>query len=519
MFTESTSIDEIRVSDDTLDEYYAAIDLGSNSFHMVIVRVLTGSVQIVSKTKHKVMLAAGLDDQNQLNQEAIERGLQCITNFSEKLIDIPIENTRIVATATLRLAANSHEFIEPAQEILKRKIDVISGLEEAKQIFLGVAYTSAHQGNSLVIDIGGASTEVILGRDVQPVYLTSLNMGCVTYMERYFAEGVLTKRGFDEAVQAAKKEIQQQRETFLCFDWQQCLGASGTPQAVTQIMVKQGINDAIRLSYLHQLKRACLEYSHISKLNIDGLPATRQTVFPSGLAILIALFESLNISNMQISGGALREGIIYGMLDNYQKSDRRKQGLNQLISKFHIDPTQSERAKQVVSRLGRETGLATYNSEFDALGVLQAAAMLHELGLHISYKYYQDHGAYILNHVEITGYTQLQRMIIRDLVGAHRNEIDLNIFSGYSDELRSQLEACLRLLRISIILISRRKDGAIPNIKLITNEQEWQLIMPKGIQQQYPLIHTGLIHECWLQHKAGWRLQLLDEHHQQQVHT
>lgn len=492
------------------DEYYAAIDLGSNSFHMVIVRVLAGSVQIVSKNKHKVRLAAGLDEDNLLSQEAIDRGLGCIRNFAEKLQDIPHNNVKIVATATLRLATNALDFVTPAEQLLTHKINVISGEEEARQIYLGVAYTSANQGNSLVIDIGGASTEIILGRDLQPVHLTSLNMGCVTFMERYFPFGELTQSNFNDAYQAAKSIIKEHIDTFMCFDWQQCLGASGTPQAVTQILVKQGISDAIRLKYLYQLRDTCIEQKHISKLDIDGLPAARQAIFPSGLAILIALFESFEIENMQIAGGALREGIIYGMLDNYQKADRRTQGLNQLISRFHIDPTQSKRAKKIAVELCKQMCEQAKICDYDTHGIVGAAAALHELGLHIGYKQYHEHGAYILNHVEITGFTTLQRMMIRDLVNMHRQVIDVSVFDTYSDELKSMLICSLRILRIAIILVGRRKDSAIPQVDLRINNENWLLTMPDNIRTKHPLIYTELVHECWLQHKAGWQLVLSD---------
>ncbi|MFW8591581.1 guanosine-5'-triphosphate,3'-diphosphate pyrophosphatase [Glaciecola sp. 2405UD65-10] len=490
------------------DEYYAAIDLGSNSFHMVIIRVLAGSVQIVSKNKHKVRLAAGLNDDNLLSQEAIDRGLACIRNFAEKLQDIPFDNVKIVATATLRLATNAEEFVEPAQSILNHKIHVISGEEEARQIYLGVAYTSANQGNTLVIDIGGASTEVILGRDLQAVHLNSFNMGCVTYMERYFQDGELSSDNFDAAYQAAKATIAEHIDTFLCFDWQQCLGASGTPQAVTQILVKQGINDAIRLRYLYDLREQCITQKHVSRLEIDGLPAARQAIFPSGLAILIALFESLHIHNMQVAGGALREGIIYGMLENYQKSDRRTQGLNQLISRFHIDPSQSQRAQKLALELCQQMCSQANICDYDTHSLTSAAAALHELGLHIGYKQYHEHGAYILNHVEITGFTSLQRMMIRDLVLLHRSPIDNAALSNYSDELKAMLICCLRVLRITIILVSRRKDAAIPKIQLAIDNDQWTLHLAQDIKIKHPLIYTELVHECYLQHRAGWKLAL-----------
>lgn len=507
MFVESSNMAKLGTFSQS-DEYYAAIDLGSNSFHMVIVRVLAGSVQIVGKNKHKVRLASGLDDQNVLDEEAIKRGLECLTNFAEKLQDIPSTNIKVVATATLRLAVNANDFVQPAEQILKHKIQVISGEEEARQIFLGVAYTSANQGNSLVIDIGGASTEVVVGRDLEPVHLVSLDMGCVTFMERYFPKREITESNFVEAYRAAMGIIAVHKDTFMCFDWQQCLGASGTPQAVTQILVKQGINDAIRLHHLYNLRDICIEQKYLDELEIDGLPAARQAIFPSGLAILIALFESFNIDNMQIAGGALREGIIYGMLDNYQKSDRRTQGLNQLISRFHIDPAHSHRARDLAISLCHQMCEQTKFCDYDTHGVIGAAAALHELGLHIGYKSYHEHGAYILNHVEITGFTTLQRMMIRDLVSMHRQPVDMKAIANYSEDIRGMLICSLRILRLAIILVGRRKSSAIPKVSLRIDGSTWSLILPDDIKIKHPLIHTELVHECWMQHKAGWQLRL-----------
>jgi len=490
------------------DEYYAAVDLGSNSFHMVIVRVLAGSVQIVSKNKQKVRLAAGLDKDNKLSQESIERGFDCLRGFAEKLQDIPPSNIKIVSTATLRLASNVADFMAPAESILNHKISIISGEEEAKQIYLGVAYTSANQGNSLIIDIGGASTEVIVGRDLQPLYLTSMNMGCVTFMEQFFTEGLISQAGFEQAISQARENIDAHRETFLCFDWEQCLGASGTPQAITTILVKQGINDAIRLDYLHKLKNECIKARHVGALNINGLVPARQAIFPSGLAILIALFESLNIDNMQIAGGALREGILYGMLENYQKSDRRQQGINQLISRFHIDPLQSQRAQSLAIKLCQQMCKLTQYCDVDTEVVTGAAAALHEIGLHIGFKAFHEHGAYILSHVDLTGYTSLQKMMVTDLVRMHRLDIDSSVLDNYKAGLQQMLINAMRILRIAVILVNRRKDNAIPEVTLSIEDEHWVLNFEKDMKVAHPLIQAELTHECWLQHKAGWQLRV-----------
>jgi exopolyphosphatase/guanosine-5'-triphosphate,3'-diphosphate pyrophosphatase len=358
----------------------------------------------------------------------------------------------------------------------------------------------------MVVDIGGASTEVIIGRDMQPLHLKSVDMGCVTFMERYFVNGVINQENFDRALVAAEEMLAPLASTFKCFDWQQCLGASGTPQAVVIILVKKGINDAIRLDYLYQLRDQAIACKHIDNLHIEGLADSRRLIFPSGLAILIALFKQLNLNNMQISGGALREGIIYGMLDNYQRADRRTQGINQLVSRFHIDTGQSERVRKVAIALSRQMCEQSNFCDFDTEALISSAAALHELGLHIGYKKFHEHGAYILTHVELTGFTTLQRMFIRDLVGMHRQEIDLAVFDNYQADFKEMLINALRIVRISVILCTRRRDDKIPKPTLTVSGHEWILHFGEGVLSSYPLVHAELVHETWLQHKSGWSL-------------
>lgn len=487
-------------------EYYAAVDLGSNSFHMVVVHVVNGSVQIVGKIKQKVRLAAGLNEHFELDTASMERGWSCLHSFAERFQDIPRSNVKVVATATLRLAVNAPTFIQKAEEILGIPLDVISGEEEAKQIYLGVAYTSANQGSSLVIDIGGASTEIIFGNDMTPINLTSLDMGCVTFMERYFKNGELTEQGFEQAQQAANQLLSTVKEEFLCFDWQNCLGASGTPQAIVEILVNQGISDAIRLDYLHELRRQCIECGNMANLSINGLSDARRAIFPSGLAILISLFEQLNIQEMNISGGALREGLIYGMLDSMQDNDRRLQTLNQTMQRFRIDVVHARNVHSVAEELSRQVCEQTGICNFDTNAVLEAACLLHELGLHIDYKLYHQHGAYVLSHIDLPGYTQLQKMTIRDLVKGHRQNISTDDFEAYHPEVKPMIINLLRILRISVVLSIRRADLTVPELQLTVEGDHWRLSFPDNWLKTHPLISAELNNETWLQHKAGWQL-------------
>ena len=491
------------------EQLYAAVDLGSNSFHMVIVRVVAGSVHIIGKVKQKVRLAAGLDENMVLDQPSLERGWSCLETFAERLQDIPLSNIKIVGTATLRLAANADVFIKKAEKILGHKLNVINGEEEARQIYLGVAYTSANQGNSLVIDIGGASTEVIVGNDMNPIHLVSMNMGCVTFKERFFADGNISEQNFERAINEAKSLLEPVKDDFIKFVWQQCLGASGTPQAITEILVTQGISDSIRLDYLHNLKQQCIDCVTIDSLQIDGLIESRRAIFPSGLAILIALFEQLDIQEMQISGGALREGLIYGMLDNMQQNDRRLQTLEQCIDRFHIDPEHANRVKGIALGLFKQAQSQMVLGKVDCEAILMASAMLHEIGLHIEYKLHHQHGAYILNHLPMVGYTQQQRAGIKTLVQSHRQEIKLGLFDAFHPEVRQALLVLVRVLRLSCLLSIRRKDNLLADFTLIVTDEKWVLTFPKGWLKSHPLIDAELANEKWQQHKVGWVLECL----------
>ncbi|AXR05249.1 Ppx/GppA phosphatase family protein [Salinimonas sediminis] len=497
-----------EIRHDTLvhSEHYAAVDLGSNSFHMVIVHVVNGNVQIIGKVKQKVRLAAGLNENLELDEISMERGWQCLQTFAERLQDIPASNIRVVATATLRMAVNAETFIRKAETILNHKLNVISGEEEARQIYLGVAYTSANQGNSLVIDIGGASTEIILGNDMQPIHLKSLDMGCVTFMERYFKGGIISEDNFAQASEQVNRLIDEVADAFLCFDWHNCLGASGTPQAITEILVAQDISDAIKLHYLYDLKQQCIACGSIENLDIKGLEDGRKAIFPSGLAILICLFERLNIQAMNISGGALREGLIYGMLDNLQENDRRSQTLNQAMRRYHIEKSHADAVRGLALNLCHQLCAQAAICHLDTEAVLGAAATLHEIGLHIEYKKHHEHGAYILSHIDLPGYTRLQREAIRDLVLSHRLKIEPAVFNNYHDDVRPMLLALLRILRIATVLCLRRQNKHIPEVELTVNGDNWDIQLPPGWLIGHPLINAELANESWLQHRAGWRL-------------
>ncbi|WP_033422133.1 guanosine-5'-triphosphate,3'-diphosphate pyrophosphatase [Psychromonas hadalis] len=289
---------------------YTIIDLGSNSFHMLTVTKTDSGFSVFSKHKQKVRLASGLDSNNNLKQSTIAISLDCLRKFRIQLDKIQPYKIIITATAALRLANNKQFFISQAEAILKLPINLISGIEEAKTIYRGVAFTEHIKEQLMVIDIGGASTELIIGQGNKVLKAESLDMGCVTWLNSYFSDNKLNSKNFSLAITAAKNIIQPQLAHYQELNWSRCMGASGTIQAVNEVNSVQLLERQLTLKLLNSIKQQCIRCKQIDKLNIKGLKTSRKPVFPSGLAILIALFECLNIQAISLSKGALREGVI-----------------------------------------------------------------------------------------------------------------------------------------------------------------------------------------------------------------
>jgi len=289
---------------------YTIIDLGSNSFHMLTVNKHDNGFNVVSKHKQKVRLAAGLNGDKELDKATMEKGWACLENFKLLLDQINPVTILITATAALRIAVNSPIFIEKAERILGQPINLISGIQEARTIFKGVSFTEQTDQELLVLDIGGASTELVLGKANNIHVANSLNIGCVTWLSHYFADGLLTEYNFNNAINAARQVISTVKSQYIEFKWELTLGASGTIQAVNEINQVQQLSQNLSIELLQQIKQQCIQCQTVENINILGLQDSRKPVFASGLAILIALFESLNIDEMQLSRGALREGLI-----------------------------------------------------------------------------------------------------------------------------------------------------------------------------------------------------------------
>jgi len=485
---------------------YVAIDLGSNSFHMLIAREVTGGIQTIDKIKRKVRLASGLDANNNLSHEAMHRGWHCLRLFVERLQDIEPQNIRVVGTATLRKAKNIQAFIEKAEQILNHKIEIISGEQEAQTIYQGVAHTSGGGQNRLVVDIGGASTEVIVGEAFTPKILHSFNLGCVTWLNKYFQEGILSKENFSQAILAAKDIFLPYADQYKTFHWDICVGASGTVQAIQEIMLAQGMDEIITLPKLQRMQRQALNYTHINELDIDGLTMERALVFPSGLAILIALFELLDIESMCLAGGALREGILYEMIPEMQHKDIQARTLNSMQEQFHLDADYGQIVADYCQKLLAQCP-TDWLKEKSASALLHAAAILHEIGKNISYKKDGEHAAYILCHLDLPGFTSSQQKLLASIVKQYRDQLtDIPKQHALSTLSATRI---LQLLRIAVILCYRRDPSKIPDIQLIASETNMiTLQFPADWLAHNPLMEYKLKEEIDHQQDVGWHLIL-----------
>ncbi|WP_299690426.1 guanosine-5'-triphosphate,3'-diphosphate diphosphatase [uncultured Vibrio sp.] len=485
---------------------YAAIDLGSNSFHMLVVRHIDGSVQTMAKIKRKVRLAAGLDENNALSTEAMQRGWDCLSLFAERLQDIPQENIRIVGTATLRTAINVDIFLEKANQILGYDINVISGEEEAATIYKGVAHTSGGSGRRLVVDIGGASTEMIIGEGFSAKALTSLKMGCVTWLERHFKDRQLTATNFNNAIEAAKSTLAPILDSYTDIGWDVCVGASGTVQALQEIMLAQGMDEVITHAKLKRLQKQAMVTERLEELEIEGLTLERALVFPSGLSILIAIFELLEIDSMTLAGGALREGLVYEMVDELRQEDIRARTIKSVQSRYQIDVSYGEQVAVVAQTLLEQAGAESWISEPQAGVLLQTAAKLHEIGLTIDFKKGGEHSAYLLQNLDLPGFTRAQKHCLGELTRRYREQLtslpEQHAISGTSSK------RILRILRLAILLTHRRNPALEPEFQLTANGNNLTLALAKQWLTDNPLTTAELEIESNRQTDIGWPLSI-----------
>lgn len=490
------------------EELLAAIDMGSNSFHLAIARVDHGEVKKVASMSEKVQLAAGLDENKNLTEAAQQRGLACLSRFVGRLGSVQPNRLRIVATNALRQAKNGHEFIQKAAEILPKHIEIIAGREEARLIYLGVSHTMVNSGRRLVIDIGGGSTELIIGEEFEPIHTESLQMGCVAFTKAFFVDGEINQKSFDKAVVAARKELSGIANTYKEAGWDTVVGSSGTIKACRQITVNMGWSnekEELTRDGLDKLKEKLLKYKHVAEMEFDGLKEDRRAVLPAGIAILYAIFDVLELDKLVYSDGALREGVMYDLLGRFQHEDIRDRSVQALMGRYNADPKQAERVVNMAQHLfDGVADLLKFTTEDSDL--LRRAAYLHEIGLAISHAGYHRHGAYLLQHSDIAGFSQIDQNHLSHLVAHHRRKLRSDARVDVMKVGGNKLVYLCLLLRLAVLLNHSRSDQMLPAIELtVGNAQQWQLSV-SGNAAQWPLLVADL-HDEQAQFKH-WDVEL-----------
>ena len=485
---------------------FAVIDLGSNSFHMLITRLLEDSVQVVDKVKRKVRLASGLNQDNKLNEAAIARGLECLSFFAERLQDIPVANIRIVATATLRIATNASDFLIKAEKILGQKVSLLTGEQEAQQIYLGAAHTSCSVEHRLVIDIGGASTEIIVGNCFDAQLVNSLDIGCVTFKKQFFTDEKLSTSNFAQAINAATLQIMPLVASYQQIGWQAALGGSGTMQALAEILHAQHKPAIVTLDFLLSMQTKLLTFNHFDDIVIEGLASDRIPVFASGLAILIAIFDSFSVKNLQLSSGALREGLLYEMLPNMRQLSIRQRTVASLVERFHIDQQQAKRVSNQVHNLFDQLSFYTQLEKDNGYKLLTASCALLEVGLLLEYKHHQRHGAYIIKNADLPGFNQAERHLLATLVQLYKGDIHLPLLLEQTAVDKKSARFLLIILRLAVILCHRRKDDVLPCYQIKLVDKIFELSLPNSWLDAHPLILDELKQENKHLHKLGFTL-------------
>ena len=491
------------------DAPLAAIDLGSNSFHMVLARAVQGELRVLERLGEKVQLAAGLDEHHCLTPEAQERALACLQRFAPFLQGIPNSNIRIVGTNALRAAQNSHEFVPQAEAIFGQSIEIIAGREEARLIYLGVSHTLADNGGQrLVVDIGGGSTEFIIGAKFDPIELESLHMGCVSYMQRFFPEQQISAKNFERAVVAAQSELLNIAKPFKKLGWQQAVGASGTIKAAAQLLLQQGWGDgSITAEGLAKLTKLILKYKHTKDLDFGGLKPERAAVLPAGLAILQAVFVTFDLQQMFYSEGALREGLLYDQIGRNNHEDVRERTVAALMERYTIDKLQAANveatAEFALQQVREVWGLTPTHLQQK----LRWAARLHEMGLAIAHSQFHKHGAYLLQYSDLAGFTKPQQASLAALVRGHRRKFPLSDFRQLNPALQPQYIRLALLLRLAVLLNHSRPEAPIRNFRLKVQAEQITLEFPPEWLADQPLLQADLAQEAEYLAPIGWQLQ------------
>ena len=499
-----------RTAPRPIPDVLAAVDLGSNSFHMVVARYSHDQLVIIDRLREMVRLAAGVAENGRIDKEVAARALACLERFGQRLRDMQADSVRVVGTNALRLAHRKQAFLERAREALGHPIEIIAGMEEARLIYAGVAHTMPDApGQRLVVDIGGGSTELIIGEGLTPLELESLQMGCVGLSERFFRDGKISAKRFERARLAARLELEPVQAAFRRRGWDSCAGSSGTVRAIGEaIRALDSQTLTITPAGLNRAIEYCVDAGHTRELTLEPITEDRRPVFPGGLAILAEVFSGLDVKEMRIAEGAMREGLLYDMLGRYTREDARERTVRAMQQRYHVDMAQAERV-EATARAFLEQARETWKLEEPLAHLaLKWAARLHEIGLDVSHSGYHRHGAYLLENADMPGFPREEQRLLARLVGAHRRKLVLEGVEELVPPWDRSAMHLIVLLRLAVLLHRGRSSAALPQIDLTATPRSLEVRFPARWLSEHPLSSADLQQEVDYLRTSGFRLRV-----------
>lgn len=486
----------------------AAVDLGTNSFHCQVARVVGDQLYPLDSLREPVRLGGGLDKDKRLDEDTQERALACLKRFGERLRGLDRHAVRAVGTNTLRVAKNGASFLRRAQAALGFPIEVVAGREEARLIYLGVSHgLPASREKRLVVDIGGGSTELIIGTGHRPQRLESLFMGCVSYSLRFFEDGKVTKGAMKKAELAARNELQPIVARFARGNWQHAVGSSGTVRALADVLRLNGFDeDAITPAGLDRLRSHLIKAGDMDRVELEGLKPDRVPVFPGGLAILNAILSELDIESLVAADGAMRQGVLYDLLGRFHHKDMREVTVAQFMQRYHVDALQARRVGALAFALYRKLGVESGEPDEDAARLIAWASKLHEIGISVAFSGYHKHSAYIVGNADMPGFSRDEQSKLALLVQAHRRSLKKEV--AKSIEEHDVDWSMVLALRLAALFHRCRADVAVPALQARRQGKKFRLSLGSSWLARNTLTATALADEIREWEEIGFELRI-----------
>jgi len=487
----------------------AAVDLGSNSFHMIVCKLENGKLTTIDRLREMVRLASGLDKDRNLDSETQARALACLERFGQRIGNFPQGSVRIVGTNTLRTAKNSRQFIQKAEKALGHRIEIIAGIEEARLIYQGVANSLGSQANNrFVMDIGGGSTEYIIGSENVAHTKESLHMGCVTVSNLFFKHGRISPKAFRHACLYARQKLEPFQTLFNRHHWDEAIGASGSLRAINKVLqATEWSNNGITQKGLDKLVNHINQCSHIDELKLAELSTERLPVFVGGVAIVYATFQALEIEQMTVSDGALREGLVHDLLGRIYDHDIRTNTVDTLATHYRTDRQHSHRIQQTIHHMLAQIELTSHPDDNEEITqILDWAVKLHEIGHAIAHSQYHKHSAYIIDHGDLAGFSRQDQQLLATMVASHRKKFSRSKFKKLPKPWNKRARLLALILRLAILLHRNRHAVNSPEFNISVKANHIHLCFAHQWLDNAPLTRADLTIEADYLLAAGYRL-------------